>query len=78
MADWSHVVDELASSAEGIVELLAVDKGSTADSAADRGHIQDIAGSIADIVVVADTTGLKLARQAELQLVPENSGLLAD
>jgi hypothetical protein len=77
-ADQSHAVDELASSAEGIVELQAVDRDSTADNAVDRSHIQDTAGSIADTVVVADTTVLELAQQTELQLVLENLGLLAD
>jgi len=66
-ADQSHAVDELASSAEGI-----------ADNAVDRGHIQDTAGSIADTVVVADTTVLESAQQTELQLGLENLGLLAD
>lgn len=77
-ADQSHAVDELASSAEGIAELQAVDRGSTADNAVDRGHIQDTAGSIADTVVVADTTVLESAQQTELQLGLENLGLLAD
>lgn len=77
-ADQSHAVDELASSAEGIAELQAVDRDSTADNAVDRSHIQDTAGSIADTVVVADTTVLELAQQTELQLVLENLGLLAD
>jgi hypothetical protein len=77
-ADQSHAVDELASSAEGIAELQAVDRGNTADNAVDRGHIQDTAGSIADTVVVADTTVLESAQQTELQLGLENLGLLAD
>lgn len=77
-ADQFHAGDELASSAEGIAELQAVDRGSTADNAVDRGHNQDTAGSIADTVVVADTTVLESALQTELQLVLENLGLLAD
>lgn len=77
-AGQSHVVYELAIAVAGIVELLAADRGSTADIAVDRDHIQDTAGSIVDTVVVADTTVLKLPQQTELKLVLENLGLLAD
>lgn len=77
-AGQSHVVYELAIAVAGIVELSAVDMGSTADIAVDKDHIQDTAGSIVDTVVVADTTVLKLPQQTELKLVLENLGLLAD
>lgn len=77
-AGQSLAAYELAIAVAGIVELSAVERGSTADNAVDRDHIQDTAGSIVDTAVVADTTVLKLAQQTELKLVLENLGLVAD
>jgi hypothetical protein len=54
----------------GIVKLLAVDMDSTADNAVDMGHIQDTAGSTADIAVAVDTTVLQWAPQPVLQSGP--------
>lgn len=54
----------------GIVKLLAVDMDSIADNAVDMGHIQDTAGSTADIAVAVDTTVLQWAPQPVLQSGP--------
>lgn len=54
------------------MELLAVDRDSTADIAVDMDHIRDTAGSTAD--TVADTT----VQQSEQQLELENLRLLSD
>lgn len=55
----------------GIDELIVVDLGNYFDKTADRGHIQDTAGSIADTAV--DSTVQGLAQQTEPQRAPENS-----
>lgn len=54
------------------MELLAVDRDSTADIAVDMDHIRDTAGGTAD--TVADTT----VQQSEQQLELENLRLLSD
>ena len=59
-----------AGDAVGIAERPVVDTGSNFDKAADKGHIQDTAGSIAD--TVADTTVPGLALQQKPQHAPEN------
>lgn len=58
----------------GIVELLAVDKGSIAD----KDHIPGIAGSIVDIVVAVDTTVLLRAQYPVRQTGAVQFGWPAD
>lgn len=55
----------------GIAELIVVDLGNNFDKTADKGHIQDTVGSIADTAV--DSTVQGLAQQTEPQRAPENS-----
>lgn len=58
------------------MELLAVDRDSTADIAVDMDHIRDTAGSTAD--TVADTTVQQSEQQLEQQLELENLRLQSD
>lgn len=68
----AQIMQDEAVHEDARTEQPVADRGSTADNAADKGHIQGTAGSIADTVVaVVDTTVQGLVQQPEQQLAPE-------